>query len=491
MQILFYILQFNKLQKDDFSSYCRCCIKSDLELVLTMQRIKSELFQLGLILCGCLVHASMVLAAGVESSAIKGHAAIILWPASGHLPTREAKTAIRFFYQGRYHTALVRGTYTIIRSCDAEVPLAANIILQSGSNGVATPLSITMKAQEATYFILDVVEGQVTLTEQPLADKKINLLKGLRFIPHTISRTAFSADCPQLNEPEKDSDGDGVFDVIDVCPDTPLGHKVDEKGCELALPVEASVAEIPPSNIKVPEPVIPVVKPSSAEPVAFSDKSSAHVFFPVDEYALTTVDKAGIEDLKALSVSVKSLSPSKKLNIVGYADITGNVDYNLHLSIKRAKAVYDYLVSQGISRRLLSYEGKGSVVDDAPCEKDSGVSVDELALAIGEPTIGAKGPGIYWLQLWAGREENMALTNSLKERVLSNNLSYRLTDVGQDGWRRFLVGSFSDFVSAQKVQKQLKADNAFIRYVQREVSAKQLPASCYANSRRVDVFIQN
>jgi hypothetical protein len=52
------------------------------------------------------------------------------------------------------------------------------------------------------------------------------------------------------------------------------------------------------------------------------------------------------------------------------------------------------------------------------------------------------------------------------------------------------VGFFTDFVSAQKVQKQLKADNAFIRYVQKDVSAKQLPASCYANSRRVDIFIQ-
>jgi type IX secretion system PorP/SprF family membrane protein len=59
--------------------------------------------------------------------------------------------------------------------------------------------------------------------------------------------------------------------------------------------------------------------------------------------------------------------PNMNIKVMGYADITGGEDYNQRLSERRAKAVYDYLVSKGIRKDRLEYEGYGKklpVADD-------------------------------------------------------------------------------------------------------------------------------
>ncbi len=38
-----------------------------------------------------------------------------------------------------------------------------------------------------------------------------------------------------------DSDGDGVCDGLDKCPDTPKGVKVDASGCPLVKPIEQKI----------------------------------------------------------------------------------------------------------------------------------------------------------------------------------------------------------------------------------------------------------
>jgi len=46
--------------------------------------------------------------------------------------------------------------------------------------------------------------------------------------------------------------------------------------------------------------------------------------------------------------------------IQGHTDNRGNENFNIRLSGKRAKAVKDYLVSQGVDAEILSTEGFGS-----------------------------------------------------------------------------------------------------------------------------------
>jgi OOP family OmpA-OmpF porin len=48
-----------------------------------------------------------------------------------------------------------------------------------------------------------------------------------------------------------------------------------------------------------------------------------------------------------------------KFRVAGYTDAIGSVDYNLDLSRRRAQAVVDYIVSQGIDGTRFEVTGMG------------------------------------------------------------------------------------------------------------------------------------
>jgi outer membrane protein OmpA-like peptidoglycan-associated protein len=88
------------------------------------------------------------------------------------------------------------------------------------------------------------------------------------------------------------------------------------------------------------------------------------VFFDFDSYALSQESKVKLDELARL---LKEF-PGIKLNISGYTDALGNFDYNQQLSIKRANAVSDYLVSAGIEQNRFTISGK-SESDPVACNK--------------------------------------------------------------------------------------------------------------------------
>ena len=55
--------------------------------------------------------------------------------------------------------------------------------------------------------------------------------------------------------------------------------------------------------------------------------------------------------LEAVNYLVKYMNENSSANaeLIGYADEIGNADYNLQLSEKRAKKVYDILIASGVS----------------------------------------------------------------------------------------------------------------------------------------------
>jgi OOP family OmpA-OmpF porin len=110
-----------------------------------------------------------------------------------------------------------------------------------------------------------------------------------------------------------DSDGDGVPDSRDKCPNTPKGVKVNADGCwEL-------------------------------KGVYFDN------------------DKAVIKDTKVLDEAVAILKANPKLTgeVHGYTDSTASPEYNQKLSEARAKAVRDYFVKQGIAPERIRAKGFG------------------------------------------------------------------------------------------------------------------------------------
>jgi outer membrane protein OmpA-like peptidoglycan-associated protein len=57
-----------------------------------------------------------------------------------------------------------------------------------------------------------------------------------------------------------------------------------------------------------------------------------------------------------------SENPDLKILIEGHTDNIGDYNYNMDLSIRRAKAVVDYLISRGVGEDRLNYEGYGYTV---------------------------------------------------------------------------------------------------------------------------------
>ena len=112
-----------------------------------------------------------------------------------------------------------------------------------------------------------------------------------------------------------DVDEDGICDNVDKCLGTPKGAKIDERGCW----------------------VIGVQ------------------FFDFDKAVLRPDHYAELNEV----VSVMKANPDLRVEADGHTCDLGREKYNQKLSERRAKAVVDYLVNNGIDPQRLSWKGFG------------------------------------------------------------------------------------------------------------------------------------
>jgi len=132
--------------------------------------------------------------------------------------------------------------------------------------------------------------------------------------------------------PSRDSDGDGVADARDKCPNTPKGELVDENGCTLKL--------------------------------------TLHINFDFDKAEI----KPEFEpDLKKAGDFVQKNQKVPYILIVGYTDSTGEADYNQQLSERRAQAVRQYLIDTfGVEPKRLIAQGGGETNPVASNDTEEG-----------------------------------------------------------------------------------------------------------------------
>ena len=106
-----------------------------------------------------------------------------------------------------------------------------------------------------------------------------------------------------ITEPLKDSDGDGVPDKIDKCPNTPKGLSVNHYGCPIITTLRINFD--------------------------FNKWNVKKIYYP---------------QLKKVAEILKA-NPNLKIEIDGYTDNIGSKAYNLKLSLKRAEAIKNVLVN--------------------------------------------------------------------------------------------------------------------------------------------------
>ncbi|MEZ4924525.1 MAG: OmpA family protein [Crocinitomicaceae bacterium] len=81
----------------------------------------------------------------------------------------------------------------------------------------------------------------------------------------------------------------------------------------------------------------------------------ANVLFDLDK---ATLRKESFVELNEFAAFLKS-HPNMKVELQGHTDAQGDDAHNMELSKNRAKAVYDYLVSQGVNPKQMTHKGFG------------------------------------------------------------------------------------------------------------------------------------
>ncbi|MBB5209910.1 OmpA family protein [Microbulbifer hydrolyticus] len=145
-------------------------------------------------------------------------------------------------------------------------------------------------------------------------------------IPLSCPPVATPVAAPPPPEPEPeiinvDSDGDGVLDRNDRCPNTLAGAEVDQYGCVVA-------------NQTI-----------TLENIQFEFNSAT-----LTARAETSLDKV-VQSLRDQT--------NTQVEVAGHTDSQGNDSYNLRLSGQRAESVRRYLVQNGISASRITAKGYG------------------------------------------------------------------------------------------------------------------------------------
>jgi len=143
-----------------------------------------------------------------------------------------------------------------------------------------------------------------------------------------------------------DSDGDGIMDDLDRCPDTPKGVTVDAHGC----PIDSDGDGVPDYLDKCPN------TPKGAT----VDARGCWTYAAVVMYDFNSAEiKSEAFSMLDEAVLILKKNPELKVEIDGHTDNMGSAAYNMNLSERRAKAVMKYFVDKGVEAERLTTKGFG------------------------------------------------------------------------------------------------------------------------------------
>jgi len=143
-----------------------------------------------------------------------------------------------------------------------------------------------------------------------------------------------------------DADHDGVCDGLDQCPDTPAGETVDKRGCSESQmngstppPSPPPTEHIPPQPRPTPQPA----RPQSEAEKQLVEKGTLrleNVYFETGSARLLPESEATLNEAGAALAKY----PDLRVEVQGHTDTRGAAAFNLRLSQQRAESVVAWLV---------------------------------------------------------------------------------------------------------------------------------------------------
>jgi OOP family OmpA-OmpF porin len=196
-------------------------------------------------------------------------------------------------------------------------------LLETGVGAVSKPLYDGMRLRLDARYVRDSKDGGHA-EPRLMAGIEIPLGRTVRQVEYLPGKTEYITRevvaPPPPPPPVIDSDGDGVDDAHDLCPNTPRGMKVDEHGCVVAQTFELM-----------------------------------GVNFEFNQSRLTPNAQAILAPVGLAFIA----QPTLRVEIAGHTDSIGSDTSNIVLSQRRAEAVRGYLISKGAAPRQLFAHGYG------------------------------------------------------------------------------------------------------------------------------------
>lgn len=179
---------------------------------------------------------------------------------------------------------------------------------------------------------------------------------------------------------EVDSDGDGVADSKDACPSTPAGARVDARGCELdddkdgvsnskdACPNTPAGARVDARGCELDDDKDGVANSKDACPNTKAgvrvDTKGCEITDVIDLPGVNFESNSdrllpGAEQVLNDAAATLRKYPDLVVEVAGHTDSDGAADYNEGLSERRARAVRNYLVNAGANEGNLTVRGYG------------------------------------------------------------------------------------------------------------------------------------
>lgn len=221
----------------------------------------------------------------------------------------------------------------------------------NAGGGLLIALSDRFSARAEARWLVDFNNSSYPSNDQ-LGDARFGLGLQYAFGKPYVAPPPPPPPAPEVAPPPPpaDSDGDGVIDPNDKCPNTPKGAKVDASGC----PIDTDGDGVPDYLDKCP-----------STPAKFKIDSEGCIVeqtiilrginFEYDKDVLTADAKAILDGVLPGLVAQTKLT----LEIGGHTDSRGTDAYNKGLSQRRANAVMKYLTEKGVAAERLQAVGYG------------------------------------------------------------------------------------------------------------------------------------